>query len=84
MIDLNNMTKRFLLGETKERPNIMAYIQILDEVMSSFKAHTIKEKQKLEFMKQHIREIRRSARKIIEENKMLQEKINFLEEEKEK
>ena len=71
---------RKFLSEGSEDKNIFTYIQGLHEVISNFKPRTISEDRRLTLAKQHIREVRRHARKMHNEVTVLQEKLNILEE----
>jgi len=71
---------RKFLSEGSEDKNIFTYIQGLHEVISNFKPRTIAENRRLALAKQHIREVRRHARKMHNEVMVLQEKLNILEE----
>ena len=71
---------RKFLSEGSEDKNIFTYIQGLHEVISNFKPRTIKEDRRLTLAKQHLREVRRHARKMHNEVMVLQEKLNILEE----
>ena len=71
---------RKFLSEGSEDKNIFTYIQGLHEVISNFKPRTISEDRRLTLAKQHIREVRRHARRMHNEVMVLQEKLNILEE----
>lgn len=84
MIDYDKMTRNFLLGEEKTlSPSILSYVQALNEIVNNFKAHTQKEARNIEIARQHLREIKRAANRLISENKTLQEKLQLLEESEE-
>lgn len=61
---------------------IFTYIQGLQEVINNLQPKTVKEKNRLTLAKQHLREIRRQARRMLNENAELQEKLTLLEENK--
>lgn len=61
---------------------IFTYIQGLQEVINNLQPKTVKEKNRLTLAKQHLREIRRHARRMLNENAELQEKLTLLEENK--
>lgn len=61
---------------------IFTYIQGLQEVINNLQPKTVKEQNRLTLAKQHIREIRRHARRILNENADLQERLTLLEESK--
>jgi len=61
---------------------IFTYIQGLQEVINNLQPKTVKEQNRLALAKQHLREIKRHARRMINENADLQERLNLLEESK--
>ena len=69
----------FVLGEGLDK-NIFTYLHGLQEVISAIKLRSITEEHRLTLAKQHIKEVRRSARKMQNEMKLLEEKLNILEE----
>ena len=77
-MSLDRDWREFLLNEGEK--HILTYIQGLHEVISNFKPRTIAENRRLSLAKQHIREVRRHARKMHNEVMVLQEKLNILEE----
>ena len=70
------------LHEDVSVKTIFTYIQGLQEVINNLKPKTVKEQNRLTLAKQHIREIRRHARRILNENADLQERLTLLEESK--
>ena len=82
-IDLNRMTRDFIVKEGKfDPPTIKSYIQSLEEALSSFKPRTIKEKNKLDIALQHIKEIKRQARRMEAKIQVLEEELKVLVESK--
>jgi RNA-splicing ligase RtcB len=75
--------KNFLINEELDEKSIFTYIQGLQEIISNLKPRTVSEKRRLQLAKQHINEVRKYARRILNENMDLQEKLNLLEENKE-
>lgn len=69
----------FILGESLDR-NIFTYLHGLQEIIIAIKPRSITEEHRLSLAKQHIKEVRRSARRMQNEMKMLEEKLNILEE----
>ena len=84
MLDLNKLTRKFLIGEWKENPTINGYIQSVNDILSSFRPKTIKEKNKISVAKQQMNEIKKLSRKLQERVKILEEQIHVLEENREK
>jgi RNA-splicing ligase RtcB len=70
------------LQEGITEKTIFTYIQGLQEVINNLQPKTLKEKNRLTLAKQHLREIRRQARRMLNENVELQEKLTLLEENK--
>jgi hypothetical protein len=70
------------LQEGITEKTIFTYIQGLQEVINNLQPKTVKEKNRLTLAKQHLREIRRHARRMLNENAELQEKLTLLEENK--
>jgi len=70
------------LHEDVSVKTIFTYIQGLQEVINNLKPKTVKEQNRLTLAKQHIREIRRHARRMLNENADLQERLTLLEESK--
>tara|TARA_R110000765_G_scaffold401509_1_gene496901 strand:- start:642 stop:893 length:252 start_codon:yes stop_codon:yes gene_type:complete len=61
---------------------IFTYIQGLQEVINNLQPKTVKEQNRLTLAKQHLREIRRHARRMLNENADLHEMLTLLEESK--
>ena len=80
MIDLNKITRQFLLGEEKKAPSTMAYIQSLGEALSKLRPGSKRDQNMVEVAKSHLREIRRQHKKLQERVSVLEEKLNVLEE----
>jgi RNA-splicing ligase RtcB len=75
--------REFLINEELGEKTIFTYIQGLQEIISNLKPRTVSEKRRLQLAKQHIKEVRKYARRMLNENMNLQEKLNLLEENKE-
>lgn len=71
---------RDFLNESADDKNIFTYIQGLQEIISNLKPKTIAEKRRLQLAKQHLREVKRFARRMENDIGVLQEKVNILEE----
>jgi len=77
------MTRDFIYKEGKfNPPTIKSYIQSLEEALSSLKPRTIKEKNKLTIAMQHLKEIKRKARRMEAKIEVLEEELKVLEESK--
>ena len=70
------------LYESLDEKTIFTYIQGLEEIISNLKPRTMTEKRRMSLAKQHIREVKRYARRMQNEMQVLQEKINIVEESK--
>ena len=79
MTDLNQITRRFLMGESK---NIStgAVVQALAEIINSLKPRTVTEKNKLAMATRHLKELKTSFRRLEEQVSSLQEQVKMLEE----
>jgi len=71
---------RDFLNESLDEKNIFTYIQGLQEIISNLKPKTMTEKRRLQLAKNHLREVKRFARKMNNDMNVLQEKLNILEE----
>jgi hypothetical protein len=80
-MDLNKMTRRFILGEGKDK-NITNYIQALRETLSALQPRTQTDYRRLEIAKEHLVEIRKISRRLQERVNLLEEQIEILEESK--
>tara|TARA_Y100000310_G_C20114219_1_gene548535 strand:- start:128 stop:382 length:255 start_codon:yes stop_codon:yes gene_type:complete len=70
------------LNENLSEKSIFTYIQGLQELISKFKPRTLTEERRLTLAKQHLREVRKFARRMQNEMEILHEKVNILEEAK--
>ena len=83
MIDLRKMTREFLLGENK-RPDWKAYLQSIDEALSSIRIRSQRDSRRVELAKHNLKEIRRYMRRMEEQVTTLEEQLKMLEEQSEK
>ena len=81
-MSLDSQWRDFLLNEELDERSIFTYIQGLQEIISNLKPRTVSEKRRLQLAKQHIREVRKYVRRIMNENMDLHEKLQLLEENK--
>ena len=79
-MSLNKDWNRFILGESVEDRNIFTYLQGLQEIISNIRPKSITEERRIALAKQHLKEARRSARKMQNELQLLEERLNILEE----
>jgi len=80
-MSLNSDWQNFL-NESLDEKNIFTYIQGLQEIISNLKPKTMTEKRRLQLAKNHLREVRRFARRMNNDISVLEEKLNILEESK--
>ena len=79
-MSLNRDWNRFILGENLEERNIFTYLQGLQEIISNIKPKSMTEERRLKLDNNHLREVRKSARRIQNELQVLEERLNILEE----
>ncbi len=79
-MSLNRNWNRFMLNESLEEKNIFTFLEGLQEFVSNMKPRSIKEERRLQLAKEHLREVRRSARKMQNELQILEERLTVLEE----
>jgi len=80
-VSLDSTWQNFL-NESLDEKTIFTYIQGLEEIISNIKPRTMTEKRRVSLAKQHLREVKRYARRMQSENTILLEKLNVLEESK--
>jgi len=78
-VSLNSDWKDFL-SESLDEKTIFTYIQGLQEIISNLKPRTVTEKRRISLANQHLREVKRYARRMDNEVRVLEEKLNILEE----
>lgn len=74
-MNLNDITRRFVIREGHNPPSLASYIQSLQEIIFSLSPRTQKENRRIEIAKNHLREIRKHVRKLEEQVKMLEEQL---------
>jgi len=82
-MSLDSEWRNFLVNESLDEKTIFTYIQGLQEIISNLKPRTVSEKRRIQLAKQHLSEVRRYARRMLNENLDLQDKLKILEENKE-
>lgn len=83
MTDFDKMTRDFLLGEGRAPdPSMMSHIQALEEMLGMFQSRSQSDQRRMEVVRNHLKEMKRSTRRLQMEHDALQEKVNLLEEEK--
>jgi RNA-splicing ligase RtcB len=81
-MSLDREWRNFLINENLDEKGIFTYIQGLQEIISNLKPKTVSEKRRIQLATQHLREVRKYARRMLNENLDLHEKLNLLEESK--
>ena len=76
------MTRKFIMGEGKSSATILSYVQSLSEIINRLSPRTVREKRDLEIAREHLSNIRRQSRRLMEQVQMLEEKVSLLEESK--
>ena len=71
--------QRYLINENIDR-DIFMYIQSLQEIVKHFKPKSVSEKRRLDMAAEHLREVRKYARRMQNKVDLLEEKLNILEE----
>ena len=79
-VNLRDMTKNFLLGESKSTPSLSSYLQSLTEILNSFNPKTKTEGRRLEIAKEHLKGAKKQIRVLNEHVSLLEERLNILEE----
>jgi hypothetical protein len=78
-VSLNSEWRSFL-NESLDERTIFTYIQGLQEIISNLNPRTMTEKRRLSLANQHLREVKRYARRMQNDMNLLQEKLSILEE----
>ena len=79
-VDLNGLTKRFLLGEAKSRPSVRDYVESVVNILEHFIPKSQRESRQLSVARQHLNEIKKLNRKLEEKITLLEEQVKVLEE----
>jgi len=79
-INLDDLTRRFLLGETATRPSVRAYVESVIRIIEEVRPKSQRENRQLSVAKQHLQEIKRLNRKLEEKITLLEEQVKILEE----
>ena len=62
-MNLNDITRRFILNEGHNPPSLASYIQSLQEIILSLSPRTQTERRRVEMAKNHLREVRKHVKK---------------------
>jgi len=81
---LNNITRSFLINEGRVEPSTRSYLQSISEIINSISPKSRTDERRIEIVKSHLLEVRRSVMKLEERVQVLEEQVKVLEEEKNK
>jgi|TARA_R110000824_G_scaffold11540_2_gene50331 hypothetical protein len=79
-VDLNRLTRQFLMNEEQIPDDVFTLIQGLGDVLANFSPRTMAEKRRVNLAKKQLKEIKYHARKMYNKVSILEEKLNVLEE----
>jgi hypothetical protein len=79
-LDLNSLTRRFLLGEGKQKPTVRAYAESIVRILDEIRPKSQRESRQLSVARQHLLEIKRLNRQLTERISLLEEQVKILEE----
>tara|TARA_R100000008_G_C3504787_1_gene125559 strand:+ start:474 stop:725 length:252 start_codon:yes stop_codon:yes gene_type:complete len=79
-LDLDGITRRFLLGENKTKPSVRAYVESVVRILDEFRPKSQRENRQISIARQHLQEIKRLNRKLEERITLLEEQVKILEE----
>ena len=79
-LNLNNLTRRFLLDEGTVKPSVRAYVESVIRILDEVRPKSQKENRQISVAKQHLHEIKRLNRKLEERITLLEEQVKILEE----
>jgi hypothetical protein len=80
MVNLDSITRRFIVGEGKAAPTVRGYVESIINIIETIRPRSQRESRQLSIAKAHLREVKRMNRKLEEKVQMLEEQINILEE----
>jgi len=78
--NLNDLTRRFLLGETKQKPSVRAYVESVLRIIDEVRPRSQRENRQFSVARQHLREIKRLNNQLVEKITLLEEQVKILEE----
>ena len=79
-LNLNDLTRRFLLGETFKRPSVRAYVESVIRIIDEVRPKSQRENRQFSVARQHLQEIKRLNRQLVEKITLLEEQVKILEE----
>ena len=79
-LNLNDLTRRFLLDEGTVKPSVRAYVESVIRILDEVRPKSQKENRQISVAKQHLHEIKLLNRKVEERITLLEEQVKILEE----
>ena len=79
-VDLNDITRKFLLGEAKVVPTVRAYVESIVRILDEVRPKSQRENRQISVARQHLQEIKKLNRKLEERLTLLEEQVKILEE----
>jgi len=79
-LNLNDLTRRFLLDEGTLKPSVRAYVESVIRILDEVRPKSQKENRQMSVAKQHLQETKRLNRKLEERITLLEEQVKILEE----
>ena len=83
MQKLDDIVRTFIKSEGKQnKPSVHTYIQSISEIVSSMSPPSLRDRRRLQIVKEHLKEVRKHARHMQERITILEEQVEILEESK--
>ena len=79
-IDLNAITRNFLLGESKAQPTQRGYLESVMKILNEIRPKSQKESRQLEVAKKHLHEVKLMNLRLEKKVQTLEEQVKLLEE----
>ena len=81
MLDLRNMTKRFIMSEGKKKlVDWKSLVQSIDEALSSLNPKSLRDSRRIELARHNLKEVKSHLRRANERVATLEEQLRVLEE----
>ena len=83
MRKLDDLVRNFIKSEGMQtKPSVHTYIQSISEIVSSMSPSSLRDRRRLQIVKEHLKEVRKHARHMQERITILEEQVEILEESK--
>jgi len=79
-VDLNALTRKFLLSESKVPPTVRAYVESIVRILEEIRPKSQRENRQISVARQHLQEIKKLNRKLEERITLLEEQVKIIEE----